>query len=418
MRHERAIRRLAWVASRTISGESINGETNRLDSAAKEAIEKALDLPIHERMKCLDQWLGTLDCEEAKAIRAAMLRGDPRGRDPDSVATLADLANQLGEVEWAWRGWLPKGFVTLLAAEQDSGKSLFALWGIAASILLGSEWPDGQKPDCNPESKVLWCEAEAAQQLLLERAKRAGLPFDRIIFPTDDPFRTIRLDDPLDVADLRETVKIHRPEILIYDALSGAHSKRENSSDEMLPVVRSLSDLARDFAIPAMLVHHVGKCIENGEISLRSIRGASGITQLCRVVWALEKLDDRGWLRLRTIKCNIGAKPEPIGVRILEKGLEYGPAPNPTHKESALDVAKTFLRKALRNGRRKASEVTEEANKSVIADKTLKRAKTELKIKSKKEGFGDATIWWWSLPGEGGQMDRPDIVSDGFLSEF
>lgn len=419
---ERSIKRLAWVASRAICGESLNGEVNRLDADAREAIQQALDLPLDDRKKRVEQYLATLDKDDADAIRAAMLKCDPRGKDPDSVATLADLAGQLGEIEWTWPGWLPRGFVTLLAAEQDSGKSLFALWGIARSILLGDAWPDGQWPDHNAKTaKVLWCEAEAAQQLLLERAGKAGLPFVRIIFPTDDPFRTIQLDNPLDVAELRETVSIHKPAILIYDALSGAHNKRENSSDEMLPVVRSLSDLARDFNIPALLVHHVGKCIENGEISLRSIRGASAITQLARVVMALEKLDDLGWLRLRAIKCNIGRKPEPIGVRILESGLEYGAAPKPRPKqpESATEKAKKFLLDQLSDGPQESCGLIEAGVGAGFAKRTLERAKEELELVAFKQGFGKEGVWMWTI--KGGDKDRQDkerhTRSVGGLSE-
>ena len=94
----------------------------------------------------------------------------------------------------------------------------------------------------------------------------------------------------------------------------------------MLQVVRPLADIARDFGIVVLLIHHVGKAIENGEINLRSIRGDSGITQLCRTAMAIEKLDDQGWLRLRQIKNNVGPKPEPVGVRIMQSGLEYGAA--------------------------------------------------------------------------------------------
>ena len=197
--------------------------------------------------------------------------------------------------------WLAKGFVNLLVAEQESGKSLFAIWCIVRSFLLGDAWPDGTLPEHDPQCKVLWIEpVEAGHQMLLERIKRAWLTAIANHLSDADPFFTPKLDNPADIADLRETIRVHRPKLLVFDALSGGHDKRENSSDEMLQVVRPLADIARDFGIVVLLIHHVGKAIENGEINLRSIRGASGITQLCRTAMAIEKLDDQGWLRLRT----------------------------------------------------------------------------------------------------------------------
>jgi len=62
--------------------------------------------------------------------------------------------------------------------------------------------------------------------------------------------------------------------------------------------------------------------------------------------------------------------------------------------------AKDFLSSALAQGARPAKDVEAEARQEGISERTLKRAKKELRVQSRKCGMTGA--WEWSLP-EGGQ---------------
>jgi hypothetical protein len=403
--YPRSTRRLAYIVSRALCTQPLNGEVERLVGAEHDLVQSLLAEPVELRRATFDAWLAEQDEPSAKLVREAVVAANPLGPDPDAVATLADVSNVLGDIEWLWQDWWPKGFLTLFVAEQGIGKSLLAIWGLGRVLLLGGVWPDGSSfvpPSSRP---LLWCEAESAHQLLVERAELTGLPFDRIIFPTRDPFETTRLDNTLHIADLRETVRIHKPAALIYDALSGGHGKRENSSDEMLPVIRTLADLARDYQLPVLLIHHVNKqFVDKGKISLNSVRGASAITQLARVVWALEKVDNSGSLRLRVIKSNLGKMPNAVGVRIADDHIEYGKAPQPkkhgkkNNRVNKLEQAKALLREQLAGGSRRASEILEMAQTNKISERTLERAKDDLNVAAERVGAGEGGHWIWSLP--------------------
>ena len=66
----------------------------------------------------------------------------------------------------------------------------------------------------------------------------------------------------------------------------------------------------------------------------------------------------------------------------------------------ALAEARDFLSTVLTQGARPARDVQAEARQDGISERTLKRAKADLGVISRKRGMSD--IWEWALP-EGGQ---------------
>ena len=120
------------------------------------------------------------------------VRGIPS--QPSSyLLTWADMDKILKPITWAWDGWLANGFLTILASESGMGKSGLLL-RICGSFLCGDDWPDGQQFE-HEIGGVLWCEAEAAQALNLERAKAWGLPVNQIYCPLGDTLEDINLDN-------------------------------------------------------------------------------------------------------------------------------------------------------------------------------------------------------------------------------
>ena len=72
-------------------------------------------------------------------------------------------------------------------------------------------------------------------------------------------------------------------------------------------------------------------------------------------------------------------------------------------EKSALSEAKEFLQDELRDRPMAAKQVMKNAREAGISERTLKRAKADLRVKSTKEGDGS---WTWSLPpkeAKGGQ---------------
>lgn len=162
--------------------------------------------------------LGTL-CELAARL-------EPYG---PKAATWDDMAARIGPIVWDWPGWLAQGVLTIVAGEPSKGKSALAL-RCAGCYVRGDAWPDGTEYN-GEHGRVLWCEAEAAQAINLERAKAWGYPLDKLLTPLADPLQDIRLDIPEHQAAVQSLA--HRPDVrlIVVDSLRGAQKGDENSSE-------------------------------------------------------------------------------------------------------------------------------------------------------------------------------------------
>jgi hypothetical protein len=76
-------------------------------------------------------------------------------------------------------------------------------------------------------------------------------------------------------------------------------------------------------------------------------------------------------------------------------------------EKSALAEAKEFLLDELKDGPMGAKQVKKNSRGADIAERTLRRAKAELRVKSDKEADGS---WTWSLPTKEAKGGQPPTV--------
>jgi len=316
--------------------------------------------------------------------------------EQDQASTWLDMAKLLGPITWAWQLWLANGFMTILAAETGKGKSMLAL-RLAGCFILGWPWPDGSA-FTGERGKVLWCEAEGAQALNLERAGKWGLPLDSLLNPLGDPLASIDLDNFQHKQAIVTAAKREDVRFIVVDSLSAASKRRDENSSAMLQVVTWLATLARDVGKPLVTNHHLRKkgILDGGEPTLDRLRGYSGIVQPARLVWALHSPDAERpeALRLSVLKSNLGRFPKPVGMAINDEGcVDFGEAPKAPQKKSRLEEAMTWLEDTLSKGAQKQADIAVSAEKSGIAWGTLDRARKALGVESVKTEVG----WLWRL---------------------
>ena len=75
-------------------------------------------------------------------------------------ATLEDVSRVVGDIQWAIRDWLPRGFMNVVFGRPEHGKSSLVLQ-TARHLLFGEPWPDGTP--CQRVEKVVWIETEASE---------------------------------------------------------------------------------------------------------------------------------------------------------------------------------------------------------------------------------------------------------------
>ncbi len=307
--------------------------------------------------------------------------------------TWADLEDEFSHIQWEWEGFIPRGYVTLIAGDIETGKSLLCL-NLVNSMLMGLPWPDGRTRITRP-GRAIWLDTEATEGLNIKRAKATGLPLDRIRALDGD------LESEGSWSLLERECQAQATEVLVVDSLGGAHM-RENDETIKETVLR-LAILARNRAIPVLLVHHLRKPMM-GEPSLFSndrIRGFSGIKQFTRCIIGLDCPDtfEPDHRRLAVTRLSFGPKPKPIGFSITEDGLLAFTANAPEKQEAGPQPreAEAFLREYIRPPEFscQAATILAAAQARGITEYRLKAAKSALGVVSKKSSLGE---WLWVLP--------------------
>ncbi len=315
-------------------------------------------------------------------------------------STDADLDSRLTGIEWLWEGYIPRGFVTGLVADQDQGKSTVAQ-NFCDIVLRGTRWPDGQPHTPAPNTKLLWLDTEGSIALFHDRVKQWKMPRGRFILPPD-PLQELTVDDFECWMWIEAAIEKFHPPLVVVDALSGAHRGKENGNDEMKLVMKKLAGLAQKHNIAVLVIHHLGKPTPGDPtfpISIHRLRGASAISQYCRSILAVGTPDTARpeARRLDVIKLNLARKPAPVGYELTDVGPAWGKAPEAPKQRRAIDDAMDFLEIALSNGMRPSDEVTEEAKANNIGSNALMDARKVMGIKAKHEG-GKNGRWFWIPP--------------------
>jgi hypothetical protein len=182
-----------------------------------------------------------------------------------------------------------------------------------------------------------------------------------------------------------------------------------------------LSQLAEQTGAAIVLIRHLNK---KEDVKNKMYRGGGSIGIIAAVRSGLLVAPDSHDSSLRVLssnKANLSAAPTPLlfGVESVEYGgseegmpqivwhgkqsqaARYSASSNVHENNSALEDAKEFLRESLGQRPQQSTQLYRDAKDSKISIATLLRAKTELKVKSVRNGFGDEGIWFWKLSPEG-----------------
>lgn len=206
-------------------------------------------------------------------------------------------------IVWDWPGWLPRGYLTILASQPGVGKSFLCL-RIAATYLSDLPWPDGapfphsQRGEDPAQDRVLWCESDGGHFLNLHRARLWDLDLSRIVNPLSafkgDPLTKRSVNNaPLTNFIMRNPghqeallALAFQPSVrlVIFDSLYGLMSG--STAAATLSWLMLLSDFARAARKPFLLTHHLRKpnSRDNALLTLDRMRGSSAIAQFARVV--------------------------------------------------------------------------------------------------------------------------------------
>lgn len=347
-------------------------------------------------------WQGKLST--GKALRAGRTRGERVPR----IVCLDDVAAQ--EVEWLWYPYIPRGKITLLEGDPGVGKSYLSLQ-LCAIVSRGRPWPgtDGQPGGRRKRESavVLNCD-DGLRDTIRPRLDKAEADLRRVsaIDGLSDG-SGITLAD----VDMLEYVLAEiGPALVVVDPIQGFLGHiNTHSANEVRPILAGLGGLAERHATAIVCVRHLRK--KGASRALYRGMGSIDFTAAARSVLLVgETSGDPAQKAIIHLKSSLAPRGASIGYSLDNGGFRWTGkleltasdllSPETSAEDrAALDEAKEFLMTTLAGGPRPFGDLRKQARAAGIAQMTLRRAKLDLGVKSKRESTGNqgAGVWAWSL---------------------
>lgn len=191
------------------------------------------------------------------------------------VARAHELATRTEERRWLVTGLWAEEAVGIIGGEPKCCKSFLAL-DIVVSVAAGA--PCLRRFPVTQPGRVLLYAAEDALDVVRRRLEgicaAAGVALEDLdIHVITAP--SVRLDLETDRKNLKETVAMLKPRLLVLDPFVRLHRIDENISGEVAPVLAYLRDLQRSHGVAVAVVHHAKKGAGGRVRAGQALRGSS-----------------------------------------------------------------------------------------------------------------------------------------------
>jgi hypothetical protein len=320
------------------------------------------------------------------------------------------------KIEWLWPRRIPKGKITVLDGDPDNGKSVLTT-DLAARVTAGLDLPDGTTTVA--AGAVIVSAEDGASDTIRPRFDAAGGdPQRALLLGDDEPFAI-----PEDIPRLERAVNQVGAALVVIDPIMAFLSGDVNSNrdQDVRRALTPLKRMAERTGAAVVLVRHLNKT--QGGNPLYRGGGSIGIIGAARSGMVVGPHPDSEELRvLAGQKNNLSLPPRSLAYRIETahtgsakisyQGFSEATAaqllrvPEDEEEKSALAEAKEFLTSELSRTPVAAKAIKKSAREAEISERTLRRAKQILGVRSEKESDGS---WTWSLPdreSEGGQSSN------------
>jgi putative DNA primase/helicase len=344
--------------------------------------------------------------------------------NPDTTEIITRRASDVNPetFSWLWKYWIARGKFHLIGGVPETGKTTITL-SFAAIVSSSSTWPDGTRA---PGGNVLiWTSEDDPADTLVPRLIRMGADLDRIYFIEEArlPGKKPRPFSPAtDMPDLVAKAElIGNVALLVLDPVVAAIpiSRDSHNNAETRNGMQPVVDFAKASNAAVVGITHLAKG-SVGKDPLERLAGSLAFGALPRIVMGAAKNEmdgeDQPERLMVRIKSNIGPSGGGFGYHIDAARLYERPDIEATRivweheiegsarallaeaesrdeddgKAPKVAEAIIFIRSALAGGERPAMEITEEAKKTGISERTLRRAMKGTVGKRKGESG-----WFW-----------------------
>lgn len=343
--------------------------------------------------------------------------GKPRSEPAARLVSRSLAEIESRDIDWLWPGHIPQGMFAMIDGDPSLGKSLITL-DIAARLTRGETMPLCDRK-AKPAGVLIIAAEDAVEEVIKPRAVAAGCVESMVrvseTIRVGEHERPIRLPEDFDLLE-REIIE-YRIGLLIVDPFLGFLSQAVDSHKD-----QSIRDVLHRFKILCEKTHVAGIGLRHltkntaGSALYRGL-GSIAIVAASRAAYVADNHPTESGVKVfAPTKFNLGPMPKALTYRIGEHMhqpvINWGSECDLTANDlgaklfpggdRARDDAAEFLRDMLADGPVAQTEVKEKAEAAGISEKTLKRAKAQVGVRSHKTGFASST-WVWELAPEGGQ---------------
>lgn len=319
------------------------------------------------------------------------------------------------KVEWLVPGWIPKGQITLLAADGGIGKT--TLWcDLVAGLSSGKRCilDPAEGADRQPMFVAFMTTEDSVRHKLRQKLRLAGANLKNIITPDflqdkEGVLRNLKFCTD----DMKRFIRHFKPALCVFDPVQGfvppdiKMGDRNAMRDCMAPLI----SLGEECNTTFLIICHTNK--RTSASDRNRIADSSDMWDIARSVMMAGNTEENGIRYLSNEKNNYAGLQETLLFTIDENGQatatgttwkrdrdymrEAAPQKQSgSTRESCKDLIIDTLK--LAGGRVLSNELEEMLSNNGYAVRTWKRARKELredgKIKSYPEGFGKEKKWY------------------------
>lgn len=311
-----------------------------------------------------------------------------------------DIKSQ--EVDWLWYPYIPYGKVTIVQGDPGEGKTSFAL-ALVSLLTTGQVLPE-QEDRAEPVNVIFQTAEDGLADTVKPRLEAYGADCKRVMVIDDSDFE-------LTVADqrLEEAISETKARLIVFDPMqaffgSGVDIHRAN---EVRNVFKKLCRIAEKTGCAVMLIGHMNKD-KNGKSAYRGL-GSIDFRAAARSVLVVGRAKDNPAFRVVAHdKSNLAPEGKSIAFELGEKcafswkgycdvsvsDLLSGNGSIQNKTAQMEQVLRDLLKEPM-----KAYQIYEHAEKLGISERTVKTAKKNVGVVSRKVNGQ----WEWSLPDQPGE---------------
>ncbi|HKI36420.1 MAG TPA: AAA family ATPase [Gemmataceae bacterium] len=310
------------------------------------------------------------------------------------------------------------GHLAVLEGDPGLGKSFLAL-DLCARLSTGRPWPDGA-PAPAPAAAVFLNGEDSEEATVGPRLRALGADLTRVFFlDRDEGGLTSALSLPSQTDVLEQVVASTRARLVVIDPIMHFFDPGVNTSSDQTVrrALAPLAALARRYACAILLLRHLNKT--EGRRALYRGLGSVGLVGVCRSAWLVAE-ESLGSSRrvLAQVKNNLDAPQPGLAFEVTRPeggepalswlgpvetsaddlvGLPRRRGPQPVKRRGAA----LFLSEVLAGGPMKVRDIWERAVKEGLSANTVRNAKDDLGIVSRRVMEDGRRVNYWLLHGQG-----------------